>query len=254
MEPADGNRLSVILGFDKILSPLQDSLRASADSLPLGNAHRLRLEQLLAEASDLLVGLKFVTSDDMWAKWQKAIDRWRRIGEERVEIMAEVAGMELAAMPELSVVVEGSGLSSDILSRVAPEVSEFGPSLMGLAESMIRTMHCAGGVGLAAPQVGVHAAMFVYQDPDSCEDRALVNPKVFHGGDWVTSSEGCLSLPERQFQVPRHSSVEVEALTPLGDELRFSATGFHAIVIQHEHEHLMGVLLSHYRDSVRHLC
>jgi len=119
-----------------------------------------------------------------------------------------------------------------------------------LISDMIETMHHAGGVGLAAPQVGVLKRVIVYHVPmqrsdDGCEIgiRALINPILTPvGAEQKTTIEGCLSLPERTGQVPRWAEVAVEAQDEQNHKVEFIAKGFHARVLQHEVDHLDGIL------------
>lgn len=118
----------------------------------------------------------------------------------------------------------------------------------GLAElvrDMVATMRREEGVGLAANQVGVTKSILVY-DPSEDQDspRAICNPRIVqHSGDLVENEEGCLSFPGTYFPVPRHSSVIVEAQNIHGKPVRIEADGFHAIVLQHEIDHLNGVVI-----------
>jgi peptide deformylase len=107
-------------------------------------------------------------------------------------------------------------------------------------------MQEARGVGLAAPQVGVLRRVLVYQTEDEAPVTALVNPRVTASSDEEeTVDEGCLSLGAATVIVPvsRPVSVTVEALTPEGDEVTVEAEGLEARVIQHELDHLDGVLI-----------
>ncbi|HSE80527.1 MAG TPA: peptide deformylase [Gaiellaceae bacterium] len=128
----------------------------------------------------------------------------------------------------------------------ANEVEDVGDAVAELVERMTRLMQEARGVGLAAPQVGVLRRVLVYQTSDEDPVVALVNPRVKASSDEEeTADEGCLSLGAASVvvPVPRPVSVTVEAVTPEGEPLTVDAEGLEARVIQHELDHLDGVLI-----------
>jgi peptide deformylase len=133
-------------------------------------------------------------------------------------------------------------IGDPVLREHAHEVTEFDRSLRKLAKRMIRTMHDAPGVGLAAPQVGVLQRLLVYDVDDDA--RVLVNP-VLDGFSEETeeSEEGCLSVPGVTMPVERPVSLRVRGLDEYGEPVDFRAEGFEARVIQHENDHLDGVLI-----------
>ena len=127
----------------------------------------------------------------------------------------------------------------------ANEVEDVGDAVTELVERMTRLMQEARGVGLAAPQVGVLRRVLVYQTSDEDPVVALVNPRVTSSSDEEeTADEGCLSLGAASVvvPVPRPVSLTVEAVTPEGEPLTVDAEGLEARVIQHELDHLDGVL------------
>ena len=133
-----------------------------------------------------------------------------------------------------------------VLRMRANEVAEFDGALEGLVERMSRLMHDAGGVGLAAPQVGVLRRVVVYQTVQDAPLQALVNPVVVARSDELeTVEEGCLSLGAASVvvDVERPVTIAVEARSPQGEELRIEAEGLEARVVQHELDHLDGVLI-----------
>jgi peptide deformylase len=133
-----------------------------------------------------------------------------------------------------------------VLRMRANEVEEGDESLPALTERMGRLMLEARGVGLAAPQIGVLRRVLVYQTADEEPLVALVNPRVLETSkERETSEEGCLSLGSASVVVPveRPASVTVEATSPAGEPLRVEAEGLEARVIQHELDHLDGVLI-----------
>lgn len=123
-----------------------------------------------------------------------------------------------------------------------------------LIDDLLETMRAAGGVGLAAPQVGVGSQLFVYESQgaggEDVPRRVVVNPLITpEPGELVHDWEGCLSIPGLRGLVPRHPAVRVQALDRHGEPLDFLAEGFEARVVQHEFDHLNGVVfLDRMRD------
>jgi peptide deformylase len=126
------------------------------------------------------------------------------------------------------------------------EVDEAGDAVAELVERMTKLMQEARGVGLAAPQVGVLRRILVYQTSDEDPVVALVNPRLSGSSEeQETLDEGCLSLGAASVIVPvtRPATVTVEATTPEGEPVTIEAEGLEARVIQHELDHLDGVLI-----------
>lgn len=124
-------------------------------------------------------------------------------------------------------------------------VRDFGPDLRRLVEDMIETMHDAPGVGLAAPQIGVEFRVAVVDatagvDPEAV--RVLVNPEILDSTGTDTDTEGCLSIPDFTEQVTRPAAVRVAALDLDGNRREIVAEELEARAIQHELDHLDGVL------------
>jgi peptide deformylase len=133
-------------------------------------------------------------------------------------------------------------IGDPVLRERAAEVQVFDRGLRKLAKRMIRIMHDAPGIGLAAPQVGVPERMLVYDVDD--DPRVLVNPRLDELSDETEESEeGCLSVPGVTMPVVRHLRVHVRAQGTSGEPLDYSAEGLEARVIQHELDHLDGVLI-----------
>jgi peptide deformylase len=133
-----------------------------------------------------------------------------------------------------------------VLRTPAREVTEFDESLTALVERMARVMQTASGIGLAAPQLGVLQRVLVYQADEDAEPLALVNPRIVASSEELdTMEEGCLSLDAAgvTIDIERPARVTVEARTPAGDEVRIEADGLEARVLQHESDHLDGVLI-----------
>ena len=121
--------------------------------------------------------------------------------------------------------------------------------VQALVEDMFETMHAAEGVGLAAPQLGLGMQLFVYE-LEASGPRVLFNPMVEpETGELVYDWEGCLSIPDLRGLVPRHPSVRVRGLDREGKPVSYRAEGLEARVIQHEFDHLNGVMfLDRMRD------
>jgi peptide deformylase len=129
------------------------------------------------------------------------------------------------------------------LRLVAHEVNEFDDDLRRLVDRMTGLMHDAQGVGLAATQVGVLRRLFVFE-PDEDGPRAIVNPTVVEQADEkLADEEGCLSLQGVRVPVERATRVVLEGKDPNGDEVRFELEGYGARIVQHELDHLDGVLI-----------
>ena len=126
----------------------------------------------------------------------------------------------------------------------AKEVESFDDDLKRLVERMTLLMHDARGVGLAGTQVGVLQRLFVFQsDPDK-DVRVAVNPRIVEsGGEVETEDEGCLSLQRVRVPVERPTKVTLEGQDENGEQFRLELEGLPARVVQHETDHLDGVLI-----------
>jgi peptide deformylase len=129
----------------------------------------------------------------------------------------------------------------DPLTKVSAPVESHGPELVDLAENMFETMYAFEGVGLAAPQVGLAMRLFVLHEPDG-RKMCLVNPEILEREGEESGQEGCLSLPEIYIQVPRATRIGVRAQDVHGETHEFEAHDFLARIIQHELDHLDGVI------------
>ena len=131
-----------------------------------------------------------------------------------------------------------------VLKSVASPVSEFGPELRAEVERMIAIMRDGMGVGLAATQLGVLRRLLVFQAGPDGEPTALVNPVV----EWLSeegslAEEGCLSLPRVTMDVERPLHARVSGRDAEGEPIEIEASGLEARVLQHEIDHLDGVLI-----------
>lgn len=134
----------------------------------------------------------------------------------------------------------------EILKKKAETISEINGDLQKLIDNMIETMYNANGVGLAAPQVGVLKRLIVVDTSLREENRSLVvliNPKIIATEGEILSEEGCLSLPGFTTRLKRKEKVIVKGLDRKGKEIEIEATGLFARALQHEIDHLDGILL-----------
>lgn len=139
-----------------------------------------------------------------------------------------------------------------VLHRRATEVRTIDDEVRRLVADMYETMDAAHGVGLAAPQIGVCLRIFTYSYPDSgsaAPRGVLINPtlriigKVSRAApDVDEEAEGCLSVPGHSFPLTRSDHVEVRGTDGDGGPVNFDATGWFARIMQHEHDHLDGIL------------
>jgi len=132
-----------------------------------------------------------------------------------------------------------------ILSKRAEPITEIDEEVVRLVDHMAETMYSAPGIGLAATQVGVAKQVLVAdiapRRPES-ELIVLINPEIVAAEGEVIFEEGCLSVPDYQAEVKRHEKVTVRGLNLKGEEVEIQAEGLLAIVLQHEIDHLNGVL------------
>jgi peptide deformylase len=128
-----------------------------------------------------------------------------------------------------------------ILRLLAAPVAAVTPETKTLIADMAETMWHQVGIGLAAPQIGVSLRIFVMDDGKRGA-RAIVNPVVTERGGVVKEEEGCLSLPGIFAEVERSKSLRIEGLDGEGQPISFEAQGLQAKIIQHELDHLDGVL------------
>jgi peptide deformylase len=132
-----------------------------------------------------------------------------------------------------------------VLARPTRQVTEFGPELAHLVDDLFASLAIAEGVGLAAPQIGVDLAVFVYDCPDGSGGRVkghVVNPRIETSGETVVDDEGCLSVPGPYHELARAAQATVRGVDKDGAAVEVSGTGFLARCLQHETDHLRGVL------------
>jgi peptide deformylase len=132
-----------------------------------------------------------------------------------------------------------------VLHQQTRRVTSFDDDLARLIDDMFAAMAIAEGVGLAAPQVGVDLAVFVYDCPDASGERQvghIINPTIETSGASVLADEGCLSVPGPYHELARAEQATVHGVDKTGAPVTVSGTGFFARCLQHETEHLRGVL------------
>lgn len=132
------------------------------------------------------------------------------------------------------------------LKKQVKQVENVDDSLQQIIEDMAETMYQAPGVGLAAIQAGIDASIVVF-DPDADQQsrnfQALINPVILEThGKVVSENEGCLSVPDFRSDVARFDRVVVEGLDRQGNLQTIDATGFLSTILQHEIDHLNGIL------------
>ena len=137
-------------------------------------------------------------------------------------------------------------LGSQVLRQPARRISKVDEAVRELARDMLRSMYAASGIGLAAPQVGVHKQLLVIDlDPENAAapPMVLINPEITSFGAGLdTYEEGCLSIPGVYLDVVRPSVVEVSYRDEMGRPQKLRADNLLARCIQHELDHLNGVL------------
>lgn len=144
-----------------------------------------------------------------------------------------------------------------VLREKCDVVTDITPEVLDVMEEMVGMMHEQNGVGLAAPQVGVLKRFLVMMDPDTNKVFKMINPKILtHSDDTCVLEEGCLSVLGHDnlpvfANVTRPKSVEVEWTDENGDLLRAEMSGLPARIVQHETDHLDGILFIDYLSPVK---
>lgn len=138
------------------------------------------------------------------------------------------------------------------LLRLAEPILEFNtPELDTLIADMFETMHAANGAGLAAPQIGVNRQLVIfgfsqnarYPDAPEVPETVLLNPVITPlSAEMEDGWEGCLSVPGLRGMVPRYTRLRYQGVDQLGNPIDRTVDGFHARVVQHECDHLVGML------------
>ncbi len=135
-------------------------------------------------------------------------------------------------------------IGADVLRKNADPIEKFDEELAGLVAKMFETMKLGKGVGLAAPQVGLAQRLFVVQI-EGDTPRVFINPEIVQTSLELESfEEGCLSIPGVYADLDRPSGIRVQAWNERGRRFVLEAEGFLARVIQHELDHLNGILFT----------
>jgi len=143
-------------------------------------------------------------------------------------------------------------LGDPVLRQAGEEVEEFDDDLRQLAENMFETMYSAEGIGLAAPQVGLSMRLFVMDvGDDEVGARAVVNPVIVEREGSEREDEGCLSLPGMFGAVDRAKKIVMEGLDLDGQPIRVEAEDLVARCIQHEIDHVDGVLFIDHLSPIK---
>ena len=140
------------------------------------------------------------------------------------------------------------------LRQVGQPIDTITPDIQRLIDDMIDTMYNAHGAGLAATQIGVPVQLFVVDvaEEDQPSDLTVfLNPVLLHKEGKTTSVEGCLSFPGVREEILRATHVTMRAMDRHGKPFELTAEGFLAIALQHEHDHLQGVLLIDHMGPLR---
>lgn len=141
------------------------------------------------------------------------------------------------------------------LKQECEEVTEVNDEIRELLDDMLETMYAAPGIGLAAPQVGVMkrvVVMDVSDDKEKPQPLKLVNPEIiWESEDTSVYQEGCLSIPEQYADVERPAEVGLRYLDENGKEHEIEADGLLATCIQHELDHLDGILFTDYLSALK---
>jgi len=140
-------------------------------------------------------------------------------------------------------------LNDPILRQKAKRVKTIDNSIQKLIDDMLETNRAASGAGLAAPQVGVSLRLAIIQLSED-EEYVLINPQVMRRTGSRTVTEGCLSIPGYVGDIQRSEKVSVRATDRNGKEYRVRSDGLLAEALEHEIDHLNGVLYIDYLDSL----
>lgn len=140
-----------------------------------------------------------------------------------------------------------------ILRQKSKRVRSIDGSIHKLIGDMLETMHAAPGVGLAAPQVGISLRVIVIGIPEQ-EDIALINPQIVRKRGERLVNEGCLSVPGYVGEIKRAEAVTAKGRDRSGKEIRIKTDGLLAQALEHEIDHLNGVLYIDQLESIDKLC
>jgi peptide deformylase len=142
-----------------------------------------------------------------------------------------------------------------VLRKAAEEIERVDPALLKLAEDMLATMYDAPGIGLAAPQVGISRRLIVMdpsRDEEPREPLIMVNPVILErSAELRTHEEGCLSIPDVMAEVDRPATTRVAYVDEAGKQREKTLEGIWSTLVQHEIDHLNGVLFIDYLSRLK---
>lgn len=130
-----------------------------------------------------------------------------------------------------------------VLRMETKAITEIDDTVLALAQDMIETMYDAPGVGLAANQIGITRRMAVFDAADELGPRVMINPVITETSGEFEYDEGCLSVPGHYWEILRPAFTRVSALDLDGKEVEYAGDGLLGRVLQHEVDHLDGLLL-----------
>jgi peptide deformylase len=138
------------------------------------------------------------------------------------------------------------------LKRIAAPVTEFTPAIKKLVDDMAQTMYEAPGIGLAATQVDVHKRVIVIDTSEAKNDlKVFINPEIIVADGEIMGEEGCLSVPEYYESVRRAAHLVVRAQDASGKPFELEATELLAVCIQHEMDHLKGIVFVEHLSQLK---
>ena len=154
----------------------------------------------------------------------------------------EKVAKEQSAKPNLQIFK----LGDDVLRQNSKRITKVDDSIRKLAREMLQSMYAAKGIGLAAPQIGINKELLVIDinfEDSAADPLILINPEITHYGTTLNSyEEGCLSIPGVYFNVVRPSTIKLKFRDEMGRPRKMKADGLLGRCIQHEMDHLNGVL------------
>lgn len=133
-------------------------------------------------------------------------------------------------------------IGDEILRAKAKEVTKFDDRIYKLLNNMMETLIQEDGVGLAAPQIGVSKRVIIAYQEENDKVIELINPEIISSSGEVIDNEGCLSVPGRIGKVNRAKDIVVKGQNADGEPIQINASGMFARIIQHEIDHLNGIL------------
>jgi peptide deformylase len=140
-----------------------------------------------------------------------------------------------------------------VLRKKAKKIKNIDKSIVELSNKMFEIMHTnePQGIGLAAPQIGISIAFFIYELDD--DKGVIINPRIIEKNGKEIGEEGCLSVPGVFAPVERAESIVISAINLKGKKITLSVSGLKARVFQHETDHLNGILFTDYISDIEHL-